>query len=352
MSEFDPVQSVGGSHNDLDAETGFSAVKKQILGTSLLQLFLILLEIAVIIWYVFIPEESVGQFILALVILFGGVIGISILQTKVSRIKKRKFKTYVVREALARKCRLHSYRHKNEELEGLLPSLVVASGASGQYQYVLSDYLNGTYHGYKFRMLDYEARYNDNRGTNVHLLAIELGRRLEGDTYIHLSELPRFFGAFVEDEAYDKMPFFSIPKLAKRVHVLKFKKEGDRAPAPGALNVTETWEHDVGVKRDDNAHDSSAKLTYRPDEILTEEMGNVLADEFVNRKWLHVHFEDDLLLISYAERKDLFEPHFWYGFMSREKVEAKVDVEVNTSFEMFDRMLPVLERVFPVVPEA
>lgn len=352
MSEFDPMQSVGGSHNDLDAEAGFAAVKKQILWTSLLQVFLVLLEIAVIIWYIFILEDNVGQVILAFVLLIGGFIGIGILQTKVGRIKKRKFKTYVVREALARKCCLHSYRHKDDELQGLLASLLIASGASMLYQYVLSDYLNGTYHGYKFRMMDYEARYNDNRGTNVHMLAIELGRRLEGDTYIHLSERPRFFGAFVEDEAYNKMPFFSIPKLAKRVHVLKFKKEEDRAPAPGALNVTETWEYEVGVKKDDIAHDSSAKPSYCPDEILTEGMGHILANEFVLRKLLHVHFEDDLLLISYAERKDLFEPHFWYGFMSREKVEAKVDVEVNKSFEIFDRMLPVLERVFPVVPEA
>ena len=356
-SEFDSDNSLQSSNpgqmpGDLDSEAGFAAVKKQILGTSVLQVVLVLLEIGVLFWYLFAPEDNVGETILCLVILFGGFFGIGILQTKVSRVKKQKFKMYVVRDALAKKCQLHSYRHKDDELEGLLPSLLVASGIGGTgYTFALSDYLNGKYHGYKFRMMDYEAQYNGNRASNVHLIEIELGRRLQEGTYIQLSELPRLFGQFVEDEAYNDMPFFSNVKIQKkRVHVLKFKNENNRAPASGALTVTENWEVERGIILAGQEHDASGKPIYNPSEILTESMADILGSEFVSRHWLHVHFEDDLLLISYAARKDLFEPHFWYGFMSKEGVEEKVNAEVNMSFAMFDEILPELERVFPVNP--
>ena len=355
--EFDTDKSLqssphGQMSGDLDSEAGFNAVKKQILGTSVLQVVLVLLEIGVLIWYLFAPEDNVGQTILCLVVLFGGCLGIGVLQTKVSRVKKQKFKMYVVRDALARKCQLHSYRHKDKELEGLLPSLLLSSGMpSSGYTFALSDYLNGKYHGYKFRMMDYEAQYNGNRGTNVHLIEIELGRRLQEGTYIQLSELPRFFGQFVEDESYNQMPFFSNEKIEKkRVHVLKFKNENNRAPASGALTVTENWEVERGIILAGQEHNSSEKPVYDPSEILTESMADILGQEFVSRRWLHVHFEDDLLLIVYAERKDLFEPHFWYGFKSKESVEASVGKEVNQAFGMFDKILPELERVFPVNP--
>lgn len=334
-----------------DAETGITAIKRQIRWTSATEVLVVLL-ICGSVAGISIYEEifsSIRDFIVMFVVLGGLIVGLSVLLVRVGRIKKSKFKTYVVRAELAKKCELHSYRHKDEELAGLGTSLVIASGADASPSYTLSDYINGTYRGYSFRMMDYEVRVGESNW-NMHLLAFRLGRRLEGESYLHICKVAKLFSPFVADEAYALAPVYNDVLRSQRVHVAKFKHEEKRIPVAKALGDTEAWEHSVGVWTDRKQHESEETLTYRPEEVLTETFGALLAKLFQKHGSMHIHFEDDMLLVSYVAREDLFEPHFTYGYISNARIAEKVDAEIDQSFSVFSALLDELGNVFPSEP--
>ena len=93
----------------------------------------------------------------------------------------------------------------------------------------------------------------------------------------------------------------------------------------------------------DVADQQNAMPPYHSNDILTDELAEILLDASKNHKELNIHFEDNLITICYFQKKDLFEPHFKYGFCSREKVGTYIQKELDISFAIFDKLLPVFD---------
>ncbi len=351
----------GGSSSMIQFDMDkFNAIKKQMLWSSVGLFLLILLEIAAVIGYFVARVSSPNNLIVRLVCLGALIVGFIVIghiQFKVKKIKKRQFKDVVVREEISKKCELQSYLHIPEECEGFPLAFQLIAWNHPEMNYSMSDYMRGKYHGYAFRMIDFEWSVGNNSGGNVHLLVIETNRCYD-DGYLHLCPFARFFSNFQKIDQYDNTPFFMHPDIKKKIMACEAKKPDEYLSVTDALALTVDWEKkknlsnhidpsdgdatSLSSQSNDSIEPQHATSSYGSQDVLTDELATILLEASKNHKDLNIHFEKDFILVTYSERKDLFEPHFKYAFSSREEVGGYIQRELDQSFSLFDKLLPFI----------